>query len=132
MERQGEGHQLLLEDSDVQKALEQAKAAFPHLRDWEYINEKNEEYFGFCLWGQFVTDNEHQDSAWPRRYFITFDTYQKNWRGHLTIGQHSYFWSSADVGDALLLSTGDCDTLNDAIAALKAGLLDLFKVFSVI
>ena len=71
-----------------------------------------------------MVDDESQVPAWPRRFFITFDTYQKIWRGHLTIGQHSYFWSSADMGDAVLFSTGDCDTLDEAIAAFKAGLFD--------
>ena len=83
--------------------------------------------------GEFeIVDDESQVPALPQRYFVTFDVYQKHWRGHMTIGQHSYFWSSADVGDAMLFSTKGCATLEDAIAAFKAGLLDLFKVFSVI
>ncbi len=36
------------------------------------------------------------------------------------------------MGDAMLFSTGGCDTLDDAIAAFKVGLLDLCRVFSVI
>lgn len=124
---------MLLTENDVRASVEQARTAFPRFHNWQYNNEKNEEYTGFSLWGEFdVVDDESPAPAWPRRYFITFDTYQKTWRGHLTIGQHSYFWSSADMGDAVLFSTGDCDTLGDAIAAFKAGLVDLFKIFSVV
>lgn len=57
-------------------------------------------------------------------------THQEEWRGSLTIGQHSYLWSSADVGDAHLLSTEPCNSLEDAIAALKAEMIRLFKAFS--
>lgn len=125
---------MLLTENEVQESLEQARTAFPKFDNWEYNNEKNAEYMGFSLWGEFDVDAaKGQRPRWPPRiYFITFDTYQENWRGHLTIGQHSYFWSSADMGDALLFSTGDCDALDDAIVAFKAGLLDLFRVFSVI
>ena len=124
---------MLLTENEIQESVEQAQAAFPKFHNWQYNNEKDREYSGFSLWGQFdMVDNESQAPSSPRSYFITFDTYQKNWRGHLTIGLHSYFWSSADMGDALLFSTGDRDTLDDAIVAFKAGLLDLFKVFSVI
>jgi hypothetical protein len=39
----------------------------------------------------------------PQCFFITLDTYEEHWYGHLTIGQHCYLWSSADVGDAHLV-----------------------------
>lgn len=120
---------MLLTELEIQQILETAKAAFPNFTDWEYINEVNEEYFGFSMWGQFVLD---PDELMSRRFFITLDTYQEEWRGSLTIGQHSYLWSSADVGDAHLLSTEPCDSLEDAIAALKAEMVRLFKAFSVV
>ena len=123
---------MLLTENEIQASIEQARTAFPRFDNWQYNNEKNEDYTGFSLWGQFDMVDDESQPAWLRSYFITFDTYQKHWRGYLTIGQHSYFWSSADVGDAMLFSTKGCDTLEDAIAAFKVGLLDLFKVFSVI
>ena len=121
---------MLLEEDEVQKVLEQVEAAFPSFHDWRYINEKHNDYFGFAVWGRFVMNNEHQSSAWSRNYFITFDMYEKNWLGHLSIGQHWYLWSSADYGDAGLLDTKFCTTLEQAIAALKAEMASLFKTFS--
>jgi len=120
---------LLLREHEVQKVIEQAKTAFPNFTDWEYNNETHEEYFGFSLWGQFVLNPEDQ---MPRRFFITFDTYKENWHGHLTIGQHCYLWSNADVGDAHLLDTESCKTLEDAMASLKVEMGDLFRAFSAI
>jgi hypothetical protein len=38
--------------------------------------------------------------------------------------------SSADVGDAHLVNTEPCETLQEAIAALKAKILELFQAFS--
>jgi len=35
----------------------------------------------------------------PRTFFITLDTYEQQQSVHLTIGQHAYLWSSADMGD---------------------------------
>ena len=66
-----------------------------------------------------------------RCFFITLDTYEEKWRGSLTIGQHSYLWSSADVGDAHLLATDDCDSIEDAILALKGEMKKLLTAFSV-
>lgn len=64
----------------------------------------------------------------PRRFFITFDkNYENKWQGCLTIGQHSYLWSSADVGDAHLLDTELCETLEEAIVVLKAKMLELWR-----
>ena len=39
---------MLLEEHEVQKALEQAKAAFPHFGGWRYLNEKYPDYLGFA------------------------------------------------------------------------------------
>ena len=107
---------MILTETQIQQAIEQAKAAFPNLTDWEYNNEKNEEYFGFSLWGQFVLD---PDKMMPRRFFITLYIDEDKWQGTLTIGQPCYLWSSADVGDAHLLYTGDYDSIEEAILALK-------------
>ncbi len=117
---------MLLTEHQVQEAIEQAKSAFPNLTDWEYKNEINDEYFGFSLWGHFVLNPEDQMS---RRFFVTFDTYEEHWNGHVTIGQPCYLWSSADVGDAHLLDTEFCKTLEDAIAALKVEIENLFRTF---
>lgn len=67
----------------------------------------------------------------PRRFFITLDTdHEDKWQGCLTIGLHSYLWSSADMGDAHLVNTETCETLEKAITALKAKILELFQAFS--
>ena len=120
---------MILTETQIQQAIEQAKAGFPHFTDWEYNNEKNGEYFGFSLWGKFVLDPENLMS---RCFFITLDTYEEKWRGSLSIGQHSYLWSSADVGDAHLLYTDDCDSIEEAILVLKREMKKLFTAFSVI
>jgi len=118
---------LILTEPEIQEAIEQAKSGFPNLTDWEYNNEINDEYFGFSLWGQLILNPEDSMS---RHFYITFDTYEENWNGHLTIGQPCYLWSSADVGDAHLLDTESCKTLEGAIAALKIEIENLFRAFS--
>jgi hypothetical protein len=119
---------VLLTEPEIQQVLEQVQAAFPNLTEWEYNNEKNGEYFGFSVWGHFVNNPEE---LMPRRFFITLDTnHEDKWEGCLTIGQHSYLWSSADVGDAHLVNTEPCETLQEAIAALKAKIAELFQAFS--
>jgi len=45
-----------------------------------------------------------------RHFYITLATHAEDWSGHRTIGQHYYFWTSADVGDAHLLDTEECAT----------------------
>lgn len=119
---------MLLTEPEIQQAIEQAKTAFPHFTDWKYNNEVNGEYFGFSLWGMFDLNPEE---LMPRRLFITLDTYKESWYGHLTIGQPYYLWSSADVGDANLLDTESCQTLEEAIAALKEEIASLCRAFSV-
>lgn len=120
---------MILTETEIQQAIEQAKAAFPNLTDWQYNNEKNEEYFGFSLWGQFVFDSE---KMMQRYFFITLDTYEDKWQGILTIGQPCYLWSSADVGDAHLLYTDNCDSIEEAISALKEEIKKFLTAFSVI
>ncbi|MEA5599273.1 hypothetical protein [Rivularia sp. UHCC 0363] len=121
---------LLLTQAQIEQVLSQVKAAFPFFTDWEYNNEKDAEYFGFSVWGKLVTNPEELMS---RRFFITFDkSHENKWQGCLTIGQHSYLWSSADMGDAHLLDTEPTETLEEAIVALKANMLELFRSFSVV
>jgi len=118
---------VLLTESEIRRSIERAKAAFPCFPDWEHNNEINESHSGFSLWGEFVPNANEPMS---RSFFITFDTYEETWTGHLTIGQHCYFWSSADCGDAHLLDTSPCATLEDAITALKRRMADLFTALS--
>jgi hypothetical protein len=49
---------MILTESQIQPAIEEAKAAFSKLNDWQYNNEINEDYFGFSLWGEFILDPE--------------------------------------------------------------------------
>jgi hypothetical protein len=117
---------MLLTEPEIYSALEQAKLAFPHFTDWDYQNEAGGDYFGFALWGQVVPDPEE---LMGRRFFITLDTYEEQWRGCLTIGMDSYLWSDADMGDAHLLSTDLYDSLKEAIVVLKAEIRQLFDLF---
>lgn len=120
---------MILSEVEVQISLDKAKAAFPNLFEWEYQNEINDDYFGFTLWGQFLLNPEVLMS---QRYFITLDIDGKDWHGYLTIGQHFYLWSSADVGNAHLLGTEPCKSIEEAIKELKAEILRLFTVLSAI
>jgi hypothetical protein len=119
----------LLTEQAVQKVITQVKAVFPNFADWEYNNETNDAYSGFSLWGQFVLIPEAQMS---RHFFITFEIHNEKWRGHLSIGQPCYFWSSADVGDAHLVDPEPCGTLEGAVTALNGEIGDLFRAFSAI
>ncbi|MGK7924142.1 MAG: hypothetical protein AB4290_02630 [Spirulina sp.] len=119
---------MILTDLEIEQALEKAKSAFPKLTDWQYNNENNSEYFGFALWGTFPV--YHEKIYRRRNYFITLDTYEEKWQGYLTIGQPVFLWSSADCGDAHLVSTDSCDSLDKAIANLKAEIAQLFEAFS--
>jgi hypothetical protein len=114
---------MILTEIEIQDALRKAQTAFPHFTDWEYQNEAGGDYFGFSMWGQYILDPEVLMS---RTFFITLDTYENQWHGSFTIGQHSYLWSSADMGDAHLLDTNSCDSLEAAIADLKAEIMRLF------
>jgi hypothetical protein len=115
---------MILNDEQLQHALELARAAFPVFTRWEHVNEIDEEHSGFTVWGEYVPDpSEHM----PRRFYVTLDTYKDMWRGHLTIGQYVYMWSSADFGDAHLLETQRCASIEDAIAALKEEITRFFR-----
>lgn len=117
---------MILNEQDIRRSLDAAKAAFPRFGNWQYNNEENPDYCGFALWAEFTQAGAE---SMPRHFFLTFDAYKKKWRGHLTIGQHQYFWSSADFGDAYLLGTNECGTLEEAIAALRAEIAGFFAVF---
>ena len=118
---------MLLTELEIKQAIEKARTAFPLLTDWEFNNEENEEYFGFSVWGSFVLDPEDLMS---RRFFITLDTYEESWRGHLTTGQPWYLWSSTDEEDTYLLGTESHESLDEVIAGLKARIAQLFRAFS--
>jgi hypothetical protein len=118
---------VLLTKSEIRRSIDRVSAAFPSLSDWEHNNEINEFYSGFSLWGKFVHE---PNEPMPGRFFITFDTHEATWTGHLTIGQPCFYWSSADCGDAHLLDTSPCRTLDDAITSLKRHLVDLFRALS--
>ena len=120
---------MLLPETEIPQIIEKVKAAFPNFSNWQYNNEVNPEYLGFSVWGEYIFDPEELMS---QCFFITFDTYKEEWRGYLTIGQHSYFWSSADVGDAHLLGVGRHHSIDEAIKSLKAEMVKLFDSFSAI
>jgi hypothetical protein len=128
---------VLLAEAEVEPVLETLKAAFPKLSDWEYCNEEDGDHNGFTVWGCLtIKDGDHDFSA--RDYYVTFDIHAKQgqgkgqWRGTLSIGQHSYFWSSADAGDASLLDTAFCASLSEAITALKSQIRDFASALSAI
>ena len=120
---------MILTESEVQQVLEQVKIAFPNLTDWEYNNEDNGEYDGFSVWGKFILNPEEM---MYQTFFITIDIYRDKWRGYLTTGQPSYYWSSTDEQDAYLISTEPCESREEAIAQLKAEILRLFQAFSIV
>ncbi|MHB1556054.1 MAG: hypothetical protein ACYC61_01110 [Isosphaeraceae bacterium] len=117
---------MILSPPEIQQSVSQAQAAFPLFSRWEHINEVDEFHSGFSLWGELVFD---ESAASPSTYFVTFDTQGENWRGHLSVGQPCYFWSSADCGDAILLDTEACTELEGAMALLKLRIEKLFQAF---
>jgi hypothetical protein len=114
---------VILDEAEIRQSLARVTAAFPGFREWQHNNEVNEEYSGFALWGEFIPD---PTEPMPRRFFLTIDTDGVKWRGHLSIGQHCYLWSSADFGDAYLLDTRACVSLEEAISMLKTEEAKLF------
>src|SRR5262249_44347106 len=70
------------------------------------------------------------EETMARHFYVTFATHAEHWSGHLTIRQHYYWWTSADVGDAHLLDTAACTTLEEAIVALKAEIARLCHALS--
>ncbi len=117
---------MILTETEIQRVIERVRAAFPRFSNWEHNNEANESYSGFAVWGEFIPE---PDDLMRRTFFLTFDTHEATWAGHLSIGKSCYYWSSTDTGDALLVDTDPCATLEDAIANLKREIADLFRVF---
>jgi hypothetical protein len=62
--------------------------------------------------------------AQPQAAFPAFD--EPRWVRYLTIGQPAYLWSIADMGDAHLVDSDPCDSVEAAIASLKSALKRLF------
>jgi hypothetical protein len=82
---------VLLSAAEIQRTVERVQAAFPRFVNWEHINEIDNSHPGFSVWGEFVPE---PDEPMPRCFFITFDTHETTWSGHLTIGQHCFFGQS--------------------------------------
>jgi hypothetical protein len=107
---------MLLNGPEIQRCRALVEKAFPRFAHWAFVNERNDSYGGFCVWGRYKANPG--TSASPS-FFVTFSAYKDKWKGHLTAGKHCYYWSSAGVGDAHLLDTKPCATLEEAITALK-------------
>jgi hypothetical protein len=122
---------MFMADHNIQYVLERVQAAFPSFTQWAYTNASDDERSldGFALWGQWVL---YPEETMARHFYVTFATQAEHWSGHLTIGQHYYWWTSADVGDAHLLDTAACATLEEAIVALKAEMARLCRALSVL
>ena len=72
------------------------------------------------MWGKHVLKGDEKYGM-NQRFFITIDFVESAWEGNLSIGQHSYFWSDADSGDARLLFTGPCATCKTPLPCSKSG-----------
>jgi hypothetical protein len=92
----------ILSVSEVRRSRRLARAAFPRFSDWDHNNEVNESDSGSSLWGEFVPD---PNDPMPQSFFVTFDTFETNWTGHLSVGKPCYYWTDADCGDANLSSS---------------------------
>ncbi|HRZ07357.1 MAG TPA: hypothetical protein P5102_14630 [Candidatus Competibacteraceae bacterium] len=104
-----------LDEVDIPAVLDTVKTHFPHLADWEYHND-GDDYLGFTVCVEFTL---RPDEEMAPRFFITFSLGPDGWQGDVTVGKPAYFWTSADVGDAYLLNTPPCATLEEAIVALR-------------
>ena len=107
---------MILSATEIQNAMNAVKVRFPDVTDWRYHNDIDEDFLGFTLWGTFALA---PDDLTAKRFYITFTQGPDGWQGDLTVGQPAYFWTSADAGDAYLLDTPPCVTLEEAITALK-------------
>lgn len=114
---------MLLESSEVRRVLKVVKAAFPNYRKWEYNNEVNHEHSGFAVWGELAVESCNRHG--PRTYFVTFNIFEGKWKGDLSIGLPMYYWSNADFGDADLVDTVRCDSVEEVIENLKAEILEM-------
>jgi hypothetical protein len=113
---------MLLSQTEIQQVQSLVKLSFPHFSGWEFSNEINENYSGFAIWGCFQLGGSEFGST---RFFVTFDKDEDVWQGHLTVGMHSFWWSSTDEEDARLMSTSGFASLNDAITEFKKKVMPL-------
>lgn len=116
---------MVLTEPEIQQVISQMKAAFPNLTDWEYNEAIEEEYEGFIVAGCYTLEFGKFDH---RRFYITIDASDEFWRGHLSIGMPAYMWTSADFGDAFLVDTEPCQTIEEAIRQLKVQITNLLSV----
>jgi hypothetical protein len=117
---------MLLEQSEIESAMRILKTDFPKLDRWDYRNLIDEYYPGFTAWGmKSIGKGDYAD----KNFFITFERWEHTWSGQLTIGKHCYFWDSADVGDAHLVNSKNCVTLEEAIASLKQNVKLVLEIF---
>jgi hypothetical protein len=107
---------MLLTTAEIERCMAALKRAFPRFGEWEFNNERNDSYSGFSVWGNLTAAQDDPSAA---QFFVTFGTEGDKWLGYLTVGKPSYYWSSADAGDADLLATEACTSLEEAIAALR-------------
>ncbi len=115
-----------LTEPEIQQAISQVKAAFPNLTDWEYNEAIEKEYEGFIVAGCYTLEFGKFDH---RHFYITIDAPDEFWRGHLSIGMPAYMWTSADFGDAFLVDTEPCQTVEAAIEMLKIQITNLLGAF---
>ena len=113
-----------LSTEQANQAVALASSAFPTFIDWEFEHEGAEPGFGFSMWGEYIPEGD--DKLLPRRFFVTFDRYRGDWQGHVTIGKRSYIWPRPRGGDAWLVQTRSCDSLEEAIEALQSEMAKLF------
>lgn len=118
---------MVLNDDAMKQAQETVETAFPNVFDWEWNNADDDMYIGFTLWGEL----EYEEPENMANFFVTFNAVNEGWQGHLTVGKPSYYWSSANFGDAHLLSTQLCQTLEAAIQALKNAIRQLAAALTV-
>ena len=119
-----EENAVMLSNTQIEEALDQAATTFPHFSNWQTGNEDDDLHFGFCLWGRCSFD---ENKFHPRHFFITLEHGEDGWRGHWTIGQHAYLWTSADFGDAYLVSTEALPTVDETLQSLREKLSTLFQ-----
>src|SRR5262249_37766242 len=125
-ELDGGGDSMLLPEDEVRRCRMLVEGAFPRFTDWACMNERDEDYPGFCIWGRYRASPERMSPT----FFVTFTSFREKWKGSLTVGKHGYYWSSAGVGDAHLIDTEACDTLEEAITSLKGRITGVFAALS--
>lgn len=118
---------MILTEDQVELAILEAGAAFSNFTDWTTNNEKNEYYDGFALWGEYLHADKYGDGT---RFFVTFSLGNEGWTGNLTTGLPAFYWSDADMDDAMLVGTVPVETLSDAIRVLQTRMRTLFATLA--